>query len=46
MREEGLRGVRKGRFVPRTTDSQHSRAIADNVLARRFDVRGRRGWRG
>ena len=21
MREEGLRGVRKGRFVPRTTDS-------------------------
>jgi len=45
MREEGLRGVRKGRFVPRTTDSQHSRAIAANVLARRFDVRaGADGW--
>lgn len=38
MREEGLRGVRKGRFVPRTTDSQHQRAIAGNVLARRFSV--------
>jgi transposase InsO family protein len=38
MREEGLRGVRKGRFVPRTTDSQHSRAIAANVLARRFSL--------
>jgi putative transposase len=38
MRQEGLRGVRKGRFVPRTTDSQHDRAIASNVLARRFGV--------
>ena len=38
MREEGLRGVRKGRFVPRTTDSEHRRAIAPNVLARRFSV--------
>ena len=27
MREEGLRGVRKGRFVPRTTDADHDRAI-------------------
>jgi transposase InsO family protein len=45
MREEGLQGVRKGRFVPRTTDSQHSRAIASNVLARRFDVdAGVAGW--
>jgi putative transposase len=45
MREEGLRGVRKGRFVPRTTDSQHSRAIASNVLGRRFDVdAGVAGW--
>jgi transposase InsO family protein len=45
MREEGLRGVRKGRFVPRTTDSQHSRAIAANVLARRFSVdAGVSGW--
>jgi putative transposase len=38
MREEGLRGVRKGRFVPRTTDGNHERAIACNVLARRFSV--------
>ena len=32
MREEGLRGVRKGRFVPRTTDSAHQRVVAPNVL--------------
>jgi transposase InsO family protein len=38
MREEGLRGVRKGRFVPRTTDGDHDRAIACNVLARRFSL--------
>jgi transposase InsO family protein len=38
MREEGLRGVRQGRFVPRTTDSAHQRAIAPNVLHRRFGV--------
>jgi putative transposase len=38
MREEGLRGVRKGRFVPCTTDGAHNRAIACNVLARRFSV--------
>ena len=38
MREEGLRGVRKGRFVPRTTDSAHQRAVAPNVLQRRFNV--------
>ena len=38
MRENGLRGVRKGRFVPRTTDSAHQRAIAPNVLQRRFSV--------
>ena len=45
MRQEGLRGVRKGRFTPRTTDSSHNRAIAPNVLARRFDVQsGVDGW--
>jgi len=38
MLEERLRGVRKGRFVPRTTDSEHARAIAQNVLQRQFDV--------
>lgn len=38
MHEKSLRGVRKGRFVPRTTDSAHQRAIAANVLQRRFGV--------
>lgn len=38
MREEGLRGVRKGRFTPRTTDSAHTRPIAANTLARRFAI--------
>lgn len=38
MREEGLQGVRKGRFTPRTTDSQHARPVAANVLDRRFAV--------
>jgi len=38
MHEEGLRGVRKGRFVPRTTDGAHDRAIACNLLARRFNI--------
>ena len=38
MHEEGLRGVSKGRFVPRTSDSAHQRAIAPNVLQRRFGV--------
>jgi transposase InsO family protein len=37
MREEGLRGVVKGRFKPRTTDSKHTRKIAPNHLERRFD---------
>lgn len=38
MREEGLRGVCKGRFKPRTTDSQHARPVAPNLLDRRFAV--------
>ena len=38
MREQGLRGVRKGRFVPRTINGAHRRAIAPNVLQRRFTV--------
>jgi transposase InsO family protein len=36
MREEGLEGLRKGRFKPTTTDSAHQRPIAANVLDRRF----------
>ena len=38
MREEGLRGKTKGRFRPRTTDSQHAHPVADNLLDRQFAV--------
>ena len=38
MREEGLRGKAKGRARPRTTDSAHTRPLAGNLLARRFEV--------
>lgn len=38
MREEGLSGKAKGRFTPRTTDSQHARPMAENLLDRRFAV--------
>lgn len=38
MREEGLRGKRKGEFKPRTTDSGHTSRLAENVLDRRFAV--------
>jgi putative transposase len=34
MREEGLRGVRKGRFVPRTTDSAHHSAPSPRTSCR------------
>lgn len=36
MREEGIQGVRKGRYKPTTTDSAHQRPVAANVLDRRF----------
>ena len=32
MRSLGLRGVRRGRFRPQTTDSRHAHAIAPNQL--------------
>ena len=38
MGEEGMRGVCKGRFTPRTTDSQHGHPVAANVLDRRFAI--------
>lgn len=40
MREAGLRGRCKGRARPRTTDSGHRRPVAENVLARQFEVTG------
>lgn len=38
MREEGLQGARKGRFVPSTTDSRHTSPVAPNLLDRRFAI--------
>lgn len=38
MREAGLRGKVKGRFTPRTTDSQHRRPVVENRLDRQFAV--------
>jgi len=46
MRQKGLQGRRKRRFV-HTTDSRHHHPIAANVLARRFDVDApNRAWVG
>jgi transposase InsO family protein len=36
MRQEGLR-AKSNSFRPQTTDSQHSRPVAENILERRFD---------
>jgi hypothetical protein len=38
MREEGLHGKAKGRFIPRTTDSGHNKPVAENRLDRQFAV--------
>ena len=39
MAQEGLRGRRKGRFI-KTTDSNHDRPVAPNLLHQSFDVKG------
>lgn len=45
MRQQGLRGRLKRRFVPRTTDSGHSRPVANNLLDRQFTARAaNRAW--
>lgn len=36
MREQEIRAKTKRKFVPRTTDSHHSQAVADNLLDRQF----------
>ena len=47
MKEEGLVGARKPRFVPTTTASNHCLAIAPNTLDRQFDVEApNRVWVG
>ena len=47
MRQEGLRGKVKRKFVPRTTDSAHAQPIAPNVLDRQFAATApNRKWAG
>jgi transposase InsO family protein len=36
MKARGIRAKTARRFVPRTTDSDHTRAVADNLLDRQF----------
>jgi putative transposase len=38
MRAREIRAKTKKKFVPRTTDSNHGRPVAENVLDRRFDA--------
>ncbi len=38
MKQNGIRPPRRGRRVPRTTDSRHDLGIAPNLLARNFKV--------
>lgn len=38
MRESGLKGRKRRGRVPRTTESNHSHPVAENVLQRRFSV--------
>ena len=38
LREEGVCGKAKGRAKARTTNSGHARPVAENLLARQFDV--------
>lgn len=38
MREEGLQGVSKRGFKPKTTDSNHANPVAPNLLDRQFAV--------
>jgi transposase InsO family protein len=40
MRDQGLRGVQKGRFRPKTTDSRHNRPVAPNRLQDGVEVTG------
>ena len=38
MREQGLKGKRKGKVRQKTTNSKHANPIAQNVLERKFDA--------
>jgi transposase InsO family protein len=40
MRLEKIRARKKRKFVPRTTDSRHQHAVADNLLDRQFQSSG------
>jgi transposase InsO family protein len=47
MRQTGLQGKVKRKFVPRTTDSAHAQPIAPNVLDRQFTAPSpNRKWAG
>jgi len=38
MRDQEIRAKTKRKFVPRTTDSNHGKPVAENVLDRQFDA--------
>ena len=38
MRQANIRAKRPKRYVPRTTDSRHSKPVADNLLERDFEA--------
>lgn len=45
MRRAGIRGKRRRRYVPRTTDSTHGKPVAANLLERDFAAEGpNRKW--
>ncbi len=47
MREQGLSGIPKRRYRPRTTDSDHDDRVAKNLLDRQFEVVApNRAWVG
>jgi transposase InsO family protein len=38
MKQRGIRGRIRRKYIPRTTDSRHHGAVARNILARKFDA--------
>lgn len=45
MRQEGLKGICKGKFKPTTTNSEHSKPIAPNLLDQKFTMtQPDQGW--
>jgi transposase InsO family protein len=46
MKKEGLRAIQPKSFVPKTTDSRHSRNIAPNLLAEKQITKPHEAWAG